>query len=109
MIAYCGLDCEKCNAYIATKTNDNKLRKATAQEWSKLFKTELRAEDINCTGCKSTGVKLYYCGNLCEIRKCATKKQLENCGLCETYPCDKLDFIFKSSSEAKANLDKMQA
>lgn len=25
MIACCGLDCEKCDAYIATKNNDNEL------------------------------------------------------------------------------------
>lgn len=27
MIAYCGLDCEKCDAYIATINDDQKLRK----------------------------------------------------------------------------------
>ncbi|MEG1806496.1 MAG: DUF3795 domain-containing protein, partial [Clostridia bacterium] len=26
MIAYCGLDCEKCDAYIATINNDDALR-----------------------------------------------------------------------------------
>jgi hypothetical protein len=108
MIAYCGLDCEKCIAYIATKTDDNKLRKATAQEWSKLFKTELKPEDINCTGCKGRGIKLYYCGNLCEIRKCATGKKLESCGLCDKYPCEKLNFILNGSPEAKKNLDKVK-
>ena len=36
MIGYCGLDCEKCDAYIATKNNDNELRAKTAEEWSKL-------------------------------------------------------------------------
>ena len=27
MIAYCGLDCEKCNAYIATINDNQELRK----------------------------------------------------------------------------------
>lgn len=31
MIAYCGLDCEKCDAFIATKNNDNLLREKTAK------------------------------------------------------------------------------
>ena len=26
LIAFCGLDCEKCDAYIATKNNDQALR-----------------------------------------------------------------------------------
>ena len=31
-IAYCGLDCEKCEARIATVNNDNELRKKVAAE-----------------------------------------------------------------------------
>lgn len=27
MIAYCGLDCEKCDAYLATVRDDQSLRK----------------------------------------------------------------------------------
>ena len=31
MIAFCGLDCEKCDAYIATKNDDQALREKTAR------------------------------------------------------------------------------
>ena len=31
LIAYCGLDCEKCDARIATLNNDNALREKVAQ------------------------------------------------------------------------------
>ena len=31
MIAICGLDCEKCNAYLATIHDDQALRKKTAK------------------------------------------------------------------------------
>ena len=34
LIAYCGLDCEKCEAYIATLNDDDGLRKKVAKEWS---------------------------------------------------------------------------
>ena len=30
LIACCGLDCRKCDAYIATMNNDDNLRKKTA-------------------------------------------------------------------------------
>ena len=33
-IAYCGLDCEKCEARIATMNNDDALRQKVAKEWS---------------------------------------------------------------------------
>ena len=31
LIGYCGIDCEKCDAYIATKNNDQSLREKTAK------------------------------------------------------------------------------
>ena len=36
LIGCCGLDCEACNARIATITNDNTLREKTAALWTKL-------------------------------------------------------------------------
>ena len=35
-IAYCGLDCETCEARLATLGNDDELRIKVAEEWSKL-------------------------------------------------------------------------
>ena len=31
LIAICGIDCEQCDAYIATKSNDQALREKTAR------------------------------------------------------------------------------
>ena len=36
MIGYCGLDCEKCDAYLATIHDDQALREKTAELWAKL-------------------------------------------------------------------------
>lgn len=82
MIAYCGLSCEQCEAFIATKNNDNALRTVVAEKWARLNNIPIRPEHINCTGCKSTGVKTYYCDQLCEIRKCATLKSVTTCAEC---------------------------
>ena len=35
-IAYCGLDCEKCDAYLATINDDKALREKTAKRWAEL-------------------------------------------------------------------------
>ena len=35
-IAYCGLDCEGCDARIATANNDDALREKVAKLWSEL-------------------------------------------------------------------------
>ena len=34
MIGYCGLDCENCDAYIATVNDDQALREKTAKLWA---------------------------------------------------------------------------
>jgi hypothetical protein len=46
MIAVCGLGCYECGAFLATKENDDQKRAKVAQEWSKLFKLEVKPEDI---------------------------------------------------------------
>lgn len=88
----CGLDCTKCEAFIATKTNDNKLREKTAKEWTKRYKVEpaLKPEDIDCLGCLSREKPLYRHCFVCEVRKCGLEKGFKNCKECADYKCDKL-------------------
>lgn len=37
LIGYCGLDCEQCDARIATVNNDEALREKTAKLWKRLL------------------------------------------------------------------------
>ena len=56
-IAYCGLDCEACEARLATIGDDDGLRKKVAKLWSDLNSVEITPEMINCMGCRTDGVK----------------------------------------------------
>ena len=56
-IAYCGLNCEACEARLATVNNDYALLQRVAREWSELNGVEITAEMINCVGCRIDGVK----------------------------------------------------
>ena len=47
-IAYCGLDCESCEARLATLNNDNALRQRVAKEWSELNGVEITRTVIPC-------------------------------------------------------------
>jgi hypothetical protein len=109
MIAFCGLGCHECGAFLATKENNNQKRAKVAQEWSKLFKVDISPEDINCDGCQSMGGLVFNYCNVCEIRKCGKEKGLESCGYCDVYPCGKLNFIFSNAPEAKNRLDKINS
>jgi len=108
MIGYCGLDCEQCGAFIATKNNDDALRVKVAEEWARLYNAPIRPEHINCTGCQSAGVKTHYCDQLCEIRKCAAEKTVSTCADCSDYPCSVLDEIFRMAPQAKTTLDGLR-
>lgn len=41
MLGCCGLDCEKCGAYLATINNDDEMRKQTAKLWSEWNNTTI--------------------------------------------------------------------
>ena len=105
MIAYCGLDCEKCDAYIATKNNDQALREKTAKLWSELNNADILPEHINCEGCRTNGVKTYYCDTLCAIRQCAMKKNISTCGDCaQMEQCEKVAVVIGNNANALKNL-----
>ena len=105
-IAYCGLDCETCEARIATLNNDEELRRKVAKHWSELNNVEITPEMINCTGCRIQGVKTPYSGSLCPIRKCAMERHYETCGDCsEMEKCEKVAMIIGNNTTALNNLN----
>ena len=105
MIGYCGLDCEKCDAYIATANDDQALREKTAQLWAQLNNAPILPEHINCQGCRTDGVKTVFCKNICEIRKCAMKKGVSTCGQCTMLAtCSTVGTIISNNPSALENL-----
>ena len=105
LIAYCGLDCEKCDARLATIHDDDALREKTAKLWSKLNGVEITPESIHCVGCRADGVKTPFCDTLCPIRQCALGKTVETCGGCpKAESCEKLQMITGNNEEARRNL-----
>ena len=105
--AYCGLDCTKCDAFIATKNNDESLRKKTAKEWSKMYSADIKPKDINCTGCKSDGIKISH-SSYCEVRKCNISKGYKSCGECPNYPCEHISFIVDNVPDAKEYIESIK-
>jgi len=118
MLAYCGIECSKCPAYIAKKENNDELRKKFAEEQSKLHDIDIPLEMINCDGCRSSGEHMGYC-SMCKIRECCVEKQLENCALCDDYVCEELEKVYtymrdvmgkaiNGVPEAKITLDEIR-
>ena len=105
LIAFCGLDCARCDARTATLHNDDALRQQVARQWSEWNHVDIPAASINCLGCRVEGAKCHYCENLCPIRKCILKRGYAHCGECpDMENCAMLYEIQKNAPETKANL-----
>ena len=105
MIAYCGLDCEKCDAYLATVHDDQALREKTAKAWAEFNHVPILPEQINCNGCRADGTKTVFCDSLCQIRQCALKKAVQTCGECACLEkCPTVGMILTNNPEALQNL-----
>jgi len=108
MVAFCGLICTDCKAFIATQENDDARRREVAEAWSKAFGREIKPEEINCDGCLTRdGRHINYC-NVCEIRKCGMEKGVENCAFCVDYNCERLTKFFEEAPEAKKILAEIR-
>jgi hypothetical protein len=102
LIACCGLDCTDCGAYKAMLNDDQALREKTAAEWTKAHNFNFTPDMINCTSCKGNGIHVGYCSE-CEIRKCALKKGVVNCGVCNEFKTCKVinDFLAQVPNAAQ--------
>lgn len=108
MIAYCGLVCSACPAFLATLVNDDEARAKTAASYSEKFGLNFRPEEINCEGCKSEGGKLIgYCRS-CGIRRCCSERGLDTCAGCSDQPCEDLIKFHEFSPEARDCFEKLK-
>jgi hypothetical protein len=112
-IAFCGLDCETCPVLRATRADDDGLREKTAREWEKAYaeyigKSSLETGEMNCSGCKSEGLRFIGCAN-CPIRACAAGKEIEGCWDCGSYAeCGMIQGFHSHSPEARDRSMKMR-
>ena len=105
MIGFCGLDCEKCDAYIATMHDDQALREKTAKLWAELNNAPILPEHINCEGCRMSGAKTIFCENMCSVRQCTLKKGVTTCGDCpDLEKCPIVGAVIANNPSALENL-----
>jgi len=81
LAAVCGLYCEACTLYIATKEDPKRLKNLAT-----LFK--LPEEEVKCYGCRSAN-RGPYC-KICKMYSCAAERGIDFCVECADYPCGDL-------------------
>lgn len=112
IIAYCGIVCTDCSAYVATQAHDQAALERVAAQWQEEYGlADITAESAICDGCLgSDGRRCYYCA-ACEIRACGTGRGVANCGHCADYVCGKLDRFFGLGfdPQARTRLDEVRS
>lgn len=110
MLSYCGIDCRACPTYRATQADDDVKRAKVANFWSQMFGTPFTKEDINCDGCRQNRGRLFGHCRTCEVRLCAQEKDLDSCGRCQDYSCEKLNNLLAllPMEEPRKNLEAIQ-
>ncbi|MGQ9801442.1 MAG: DUF3795 domain-containing protein [Candidatus Saccharicenans sp.] len=109
ILAFCGLDCGDCEAYIATQQNDQAGLEETARKWAEQFgATGLGPEMCICDGCSSGGRLSTAHAATCAIRVCASKRGVLTCAHCSDYGCDILQQFFAFAPVLKEKLDAIR-
>lgn len=98
LVTYCGLYCGLCSNRARIPRQANALRETMTKEgydkWATgiagfnefwKFLTERCDPDKCCPGCRQGGGPPF-----CGIRKCAQKRKIDICSLCDEYPCKRV-------------------
>lgn len=109
MVSICGLLCNECPAFIATRNNSNEERAKVAELWSQQYNQNIKPEDINCEGCIPDGRRLFSHSKVCKIRKCGKERAVKNCAYCDEYACEKLSEFFKMAPDAGRRLNEIRS
>jgi hypothetical protein len=109
LLAYCGLDCGECEAYIATQKNDRAGLEKVAKSWAAQFGgKDLGADACVCDGC-STGKRAATAhAATCGIRLCASKRGVVTCAHCPDYGCATLQQFFSFAPVLKEKLEAVR-
>ncbi len=112
-LSYCGLVCQTCPIFTATREQDSgkqaKLRSEIAEMCTKHYGVTYEAKDINdCDGCRSGG-RLFFGCNGCHIRNCAIARDIETCAQCHEYICDELETFFLKDPGARDRLNQIKS
>lgn len=102
LVTYCGLYCGLCTAHNRIPRQAKALRetmvKGGYEYWAPeampgftgfwKFLSDLCDPEKICPGCRQGGGPPF-----CGIRKCAQKRNVDTCPLCDEFPCHRIDEI----------------
>lgn len=109
ILAYCGIVCSACPAYLATRSRDP----AALARAAEVFRREYgiagaTAENVRCAGCPSDDGPRAGQMPGCPILACARGRSLPHCAACSEYVCGTLARFLRSHPDERATLDALR-
>jgi len=100
-IGICGDNCLFGPRYLATLSGKTEELERVKELWARLGLREpsILAQDLICYGCLPENDCAYS-----ELKACISEKNIESCGLCETYPCQIVSAIFEKSEGLRSKM-----
>jgi len=69
----------------------------------------MKPGEVNdCDGCRAITGRLFSGCMTCEVRKCASQKNIENCAYCNDYACERLMKFFETDYGAQTRLEEIR-
>ncbi|HOO90196.1 MAG TPA: DUF3795 domain-containing protein [Syntrophales bacterium] len=100
MIGFCGDQCTCCPRYRATQDGGKIELEQVKALWVRLGLRDphIPVENMACHGCALEKECAYS-----ELCACISLKALENCGLCDDYPCTIINSVFVKSEQLRSH------
>lgn len=99
LVGYCGNNCTKCDIYIATISNDNRIREKIIKETEFYTGEKIIANQVYCLGCRNPNSNhREHLGIICYIHECANDKKPISCAHCNYFACTKIEKHFNQFS-----------
>lgn len=99
VVGYCGNNCTKCDIYIATTTDDKKIREKIIQETEFYTGEKINGDQVYCLGCRNPKSNhREHLGIICYIHECAEEKKPISCAHCSYFACTKIEKHFNQFS-----------
>jgi len=108
IIAYCGITCSSCEAYLATQSGDHEALERVAAAWREAYDPNITVASVICDGCLVDTERV--CSNcpVCPVRLCAKERGVASCAHCDDYVCEHLERHFTFAPEMREVLDAIR-
>ena len=107
-IAFCGIECTVCPAFLATRAGDTEALSKVAAEWSEQFGVEVTVESLLCDGCRAGARLCGYC-DMCGVHQCASRRGVVTCAHCDAYGCKILEACPAYVGHGRETLEKIRS